>query len=71
MRAAAAKIRELAKESGRKPAGIEGDQSESWMLVDYGDVVVHMFSPESRGYYDLERLWGDAKKIDWRQAAES
>jgi ribosome-associated protein len=69
MRAAAVKIRELAKESGRQALGIEGEQSESWLLVDYGDVVIHMFSPQSRAYYGLERLWGDAKKVNWRPAA--
>ena len=48
----------------RKPIRIEGRQSSSWLLLDYGDFVVHLFLPETRAYYDLERLWGDAPRIE-------
>jgi len=49
--------------------GEEGYQQASWVLLDYGDFVVHIFDPGARKTYDLELLWGDAPKIDWRQAS--
>jgi ribosome-associated protein len=42
----------------------EGYQSGSWILLDYGSVVVHIFKPEERDFYNIERLWGDAKTLD-------
>ena len=54
---------ELAK-SGIKPLGIEGRTYSHWVLIDYGDVIVHVFEKETRAYYDLEKLWMDAKIID-------
>ncbi|MCX7017007.1 MAG: ribosome silencing factor [Candidatus Sumerlaeota bacterium] len=65
MRALAHKIHDLGKEMGRRPFGIEGEHSESWMLLDHGDVIVHLFNPETRRYYDLERLWADAPRVEW------
>lgn len=47
--------------------GIEGYESGKWVVQDYGDVVVHIFDPASRDYYDLEHLWADAPPIDWRR----
>ncbi|QDU07583.1 Ribosomal silencing factor RsfS [Gimesia aquarii] len=44
---------------------IEGKDSE-WILGDYGDIVLHIFTEEARETYDLERLWADAKKVDWQ-----
>ncbi len=48
---------ERAKEAGARPLGIEGDQDTEWVLIDLGDVVVHVMTPATRQYYDLERLW--------------
>ncbi|MFZ5945958.1 MAG: ribosome silencing factor [Bacillota bacterium] len=42
----------------------EGYQQGNWILLDYGSVVVHIFKPEERQFYDIERLWGDAEEID-------
>ncbi len=42
---------------GRMPRGVEGQPGDGWVLVDFGDVVIHLFSPEKRDYYDLESLW--------------
>ncbi len=48
---------------GIKPLGIEGLDYSHWVLLDYGDIIVHVFEKETRAYYDLERLWMDAKAI--------
>jgi ribosome-associated protein len=45
------------------PSHIEGEAEARWILMDYGDVVVHIFDEETRAYYGLERLWGDAPRI--------
>jgi ribosome-associated protein len=51
------------KEEGIKPLHIEGDSSSGWVLLDYGGVIVHVFSPTVRGYYQLEKLWSDASIV--------
>lgn len=56
--------------SGRGPLRIEGLDDARWVLMDYGDVVVHVFLEETRRYYDLERLWSDARRIDWDPDAD-
>ena len=50
---------------GRSPLRVEGMDTGDWSLVDYGDLVVHVFQPEARDFYSLERLWGDAPRIRW------
>jgi ribosome-associated protein len=49
--------------SGSKPLSIEGRQSSQWVLMDFGDVIVHIFRQDVRKHYALERLWADAKRI--------
>jgi len=49
---------------GRSPIRIEGQSEASWVLMDYGDVVIHVFDPETREYYDLEHLWSGAPRIE-------
>lgn len=49
---------------GIRPSHVEGYQNAEWILMDYMDLVVHIFSKNARAYYDLERLWRDAKKVD-------
>lgn len=51
-------------EAGISVSHIEGYRSNSWILLDYVDVIVHIFSDEAREFYDLERLWRDGKEID-------
>ena len=53
------------KEEGRSPIRTEGSAETGWILVDYGDFVVHVFTDEARAYYDLERLWKDADRLSW------
>ncbi len=48
------------KKDGVRPAGVEGLRGGRWVLVDYVDFIVHVFHPEARDFYQLERLWGDA-----------
>jgi len=51
---------------GVKPRRIEGLDALHWVLMDYGSFVVHVFDEETRRYYDLERLWGDMPRLEWR-----
>lgn len=53
---------------GGSPRRIEGRQHAEWVLVDYGDFVVHVFAEDTRDYYSLERLWSDAAVLAWEDA---
>lgn len=57
-------VEEKLAEAGHYPKRIEGIKSSGWVLMDYGDVVVHVFSKEDRLFYDLERIWRDGKIVD-------
>lgn len=57
VRALADKLIEKAKELGIPPLGVEGEQQGTWILVDMGDVIVHIMHPTTRAYYQLEKLW--------------
>lgn len=50
--------------AGVKVRQIEGNQSSTWILMDYGDIIIHIFSKEDRLFYDLERTWRDGKVVD-------
>lgn len=56
-------VRQTLGKHGYEPKRIEGVRSASWILMDYGDVVVHVFSKEDRLFYNLERIWRDGKTI--------
>lgn len=51
-------------ELGYTPVSIEGIRNTSWVLMDYGDLIVHVFSKEDREFYDLERIWADCAQVD-------
>jgi ribosome-associated protein len=55
---------EQLKHSGTRAARVEGYQTAEWILVDYGDFVVHVFDEKARRFYDLERLWREASRVD-------
>lgn len=64
--------RAMAEELGDRRLGIEGYEESRWILLDYGDVVIHMFDAETRAYYALEDLWSQAKRVPWpSRSAES
>ncbi len=52
------------KEAGETVSHIEGHRNDSWILLDYVDVIVHVFSEEAREYYDLDRMWADGEEVD-------
>ncbi len=58
-------IEQELKASGVRPLGVEGTQHGEWILMDYGNFVVHIFSKQARDYYSLEKLWADAPKISF------
>ncbi|HLX64361.1 MAG TPA: ribosome silencing factor [Planctomycetota bacterium] len=65
VRAVIESIKRDLKHLGTHKIGQEGNEGGSWVLLDYADCVVHVFSPELREYYSLETMWGDAPKVDW------
>ena len=64
-------IEDAIRELGEKPVRREGEDEAGWWLLDYVDVVVHVFGEEERAYYDLERLWRDAPQLEWQQPDEA
>lgn len=70
IRAVIETIRRELKAAGVKRVGMEGDSSGQWVLIDFADCVIHVFSPQLREYYSLESLWGDAPQVDWKKEPE-
>lgn len=66
MRALADEVDHVLKAQGSKRLGIEGGDGGGWILHDYGDIVLHVFNQEARAHYDLEHLWADAPRVDWK-----
>ena len=56
-------VLEATKQDYKKKSRVDGKSQEGWLVMDYGDVVVHLFSPDMREYYDLEELWSDGKVL--------
>lgn len=70
MQAIADEIEKRLRANGIRPSHIEGYQNSEWILMDYFDLVIHIFSKSARAYYDLERLWRDGKRLDPAKLAE-
>ncbi|MFZ5570068.1 MAG: ribosome silencing factor [Thermodesulfobacteriota bacterium] len=64
-------IREELKNSGIRPLSVEGLKDGHWILLDYGHVILHVFYEPVRVFYDLEGLWADARRIEFRETAPS
>jgi ribosome-associated protein len=64
-------VQDRLRERGRLRAKPQGDAQSYWMILDYSDVILHVFDEETREFYDLERLWGDAKVISCPTGASS
>jgi len=58
-------IEEELKRTGSRPLSVEGKENAEWILMDYGSFLVHIFSRNSRDYYSLEKLWGDAPRLQY------
>ena len=70
VRTIAEEIEKKLKDEGQDgPVRTEGLRDASWVLLDYGDFVVHVFLEETRGYYNLDRLWADAPRLAWEDSA--
>jgi ribosome-associated protein len=67
MRAAAQDIEDVGKARGQHPFRTNADQSSTWIVVDFVEIVAHLFEPDQRLYYDLELLHADGKRIEWRR----
>ena len=65
IRAIADAVMESLAAEGTKPAHVEGYDRSEWVLIDYFDFIVHVFAPETRMFYGLERLWGSAERIEF------
>lgn len=61
--------KQVFEQAGVKPRAVEGLDDMSWVLMDYGDILVHVFLDETREFYSLERLWADAGRVAWNDAA--
>ena len=61
----------LCQAAGVKPLRVEGLDDARWVLMDYGDFVIHVFLEEVRRYYDIERLWSDAPRVAWEDEAQA
>lgn len=64
VQAMADNVEEILGKEGVNPKQIEGYQTANWVLLDYGDVIVHVFDEENRLFYDLERIWRDGKSVE-------
>ena len=60
-------VEEMLTKAGYEPNQIEGTRNSSWILMDYGDLIIHVFDEENRLFYDLERIWRDGKVLEMEE----
>ena len=70
-RAISDNIQKKLKSIGYRPFHIDGETSPNWLVLDYDDVIVHIFNPDARSYYELERLWADGEFVDWEKEGKN
>lgn len=63
--------RQVKDHDGTAPVAVEGLSDATWVLMDYGDFIVHVFAEQTRGFYDLEHLWSSAPRISWQSGSGS
>ena len=71
MKSLASELEDLALENGEQMFRTNRDTGVTWIVIDFVDVVAHLFEPNQRSYYDLEQLWSDAPRIDWERNGEN
>lgn len=71
VQSSADRVAETLRDHGVRPVGIEGKQLGDWVLIDFGDVVVHIMREQTRDFYNLEKLWSDAKRIEVGETRET
>jgi len=64
-------VEKAVRDLGERPVRREGEADSRWVLLDYVDVVVHVFAEQEREYYDLERLWRDAPRVPWNGSQQA
>jgi ribosome-associated protein len=67
MRSVAQEVTEMAQARGDRALSTSGLEAGTWVLADFIDIVLHLFSAEARLYYDLDNLWGDARRVEWQE----
>lgn len=70
MRSVAQRLEDLGKERGSPPYRQSRDGGDTWIVIDFVDVVVHLFEPEQRAFYDVDGMWSDAPRLRWRESAD-
>lgn len=65
MRAITDHVKKMAKERGETPYSVGGYEESTWIVMDYVDVIIHLFNDEQRTYYDLDSLWGDSPHVEY------
>jgi len=67
MKSVAAELEDLGEENANKVYRSDRDNGGTWIVIDFVNVVAHLFEPNQRAYYDLESLWSDAETVEWRK----
>ena len=70
MHAISDEVSKMQRSKGGAKRGSEGYDESTWIVQDFGDIVLHVFTEESRAMYDLESLWADAKRVDWQSVLD-